>query len=236
MPTLTITKNYDDGTTLTESQLDDIKSSIETFVNTTKLNSDNIQTGGIATANYAAASVDAAAIASSAVTTAKINDSAVTTAKINDSAVTTAKINDAAVTQAKRAALGQQISSAIDFNTTSTSYVDVTNATVTITTTGRPVYLSLNAGAPATNTAWLAVTPHASNGGRMALKLVKDSTDVAEVEYQAGDAGGSTIKFGAPFVFIDTPSAGTYTYKLQLKEYNGGTAFVRNWKLIAFEL
>ena len=226
MPTLTITKNYDDGTTLTESQLDDIKSSIETFVNTTKLNSDNIQTGGIATANYAAASVDAAAIASSAVTTAKINDSA----------VTTAKINDAAVTQAKRAALGQQISSAIDFNTTSTSYVDVTNATVTITTTGRPVYLSLNAGAPATNTAWLAVTPHASNGGRMALKLVKDSTDVAEVEYQAGDAGGSTIKFGAPFVFIDTPSAGTYTYKLQLKEYNGGTAFVRNWKLIAFEL
>jgi microcystin-dependent protein len=82
MPTLTITKNYDDGTVLTEAQLDAVKDSIETFVNTTKLDSNNIQTNGIATANYAVGSVDATALASSAVTTVKIADSAVTAAKL----------------------------------------------------------------------------------------------------------------------------------------------------------
>lgn len=101
MPTLTITKNYDDGTVLTESQLDDIKTSIETFINTTKLDNANIQTGGLATANYATGSVDTAALASNAVTTVKITDSNVTTAKIADSNVTTAKIASGAVTTAK---------------------------------------------------------------------------------------------------------------------------------------
>lgn len=47
MPTLTITKNYDDGSALTEAMLDSMKSSIETFVNTTKLDADNIQDASI---------------------------------------------------------------------------------------------------------------------------------------------------------------------------------------------
>ena len=101
MPTLSITKNYANTTVLTEGQLDDIKTSIETFVNTTKLDSQNIQTGGIATANFATGAVDSAAIASSAVTTVKIADSNVTTAKIADSNVTTAKIANSGVTTAK---------------------------------------------------------------------------------------------------------------------------------------
>lgn len=72
MPTLTITKQYDDGTVLTETQLDTAFASVTTFVNTTKLDSDNIQDGGL----------DADTLASSAVTTAKIAAGAVTLAKL----------------------------------------------------------------------------------------------------------------------------------------------------------
>lgn len=82
MATLSVTRNYSTGAVLTKAHLDDAFSSVETFLNSTKINSDNIQSGGIATANYAAGSVDAAALGTSAVTTAKIQDNAVTFAKL----------------------------------------------------------------------------------------------------------------------------------------------------------
>jgi microcystin-dependent protein len=72
MPTLSITKNYTDGQALTKSHLDTAFDSISTFLNTTKIDADNIQNSA----------VDAAQIASSAVTTAKIAATAVTAAKL----------------------------------------------------------------------------------------------------------------------------------------------------------
>lgn len=57
MPTLSITKNYSDGDILTESDLDAIKSSIETFVNTTKLDSNNLQSNAVVTATLTDLSV-----------------------------------------------------------------------------------------------------------------------------------------------------------------------------------
>lgn len=47
MPALSITKTYADGDILTEADLDNIRSSIETWANSTKLDDDNIQDGGI---------------------------------------------------------------------------------------------------------------------------------------------------------------------------------------------
>ncbi|MCK5016134.1 MAG: tail fiber protein [Candidatus Peribacteraceae bacterium] len=47
MPTLTVTKSYADNTVLTEAQLDAMKTSLETFFNSTKIDDDNIQIGGI---------------------------------------------------------------------------------------------------------------------------------------------------------------------------------------------
>lgn len=72
MATLTVTKTYDDSQVLTEADLDGIKTSIETFVNSTKLDSDNIQTGGIATSNFAAGAVDTTALGAASVTVAKL--------------------------------------------------------------------------------------------------------------------------------------------------------------------
>lgn len=47
MPTLTINKTYANGQVLTEQDLDSIKDSIETFLNVTKIDDDNIQDNGI---------------------------------------------------------------------------------------------------------------------------------------------------------------------------------------------
>jgi len=82
MPTLSITKTYSDGTVLTEADLDNIKNDVETFMNTTKLDQDNIQTGGILEAN----------LATDSVTTIKIKDLNVTTAKLANSSVTSEKL------------------------------------------------------------------------------------------------------------------------------------------------
>lgn len=98
MPTLTVTKSYSDGAVLNASDLDDIISSIETLINTTGLDDDNIQNSGItASTKLVDGSISAAKIATSAVTTAKINDAAVTTDKIADAAVTAAKLATAAI-------------------------------------------------------------------------------------------------------------------------------------------
>jgi hypothetical protein len=47
MPTLSVTKSYADGDILLEADLDAIRTSIQTFFNTTKIDDDNIQNAGI---------------------------------------------------------------------------------------------------------------------------------------------------------------------------------------------
>jgi len=58
MPTFTMTKSYQDGNVLTEANLDDIKTSTETFLNTTKIDADNIQDSGVTTAKINNNAVD----------------------------------------------------------------------------------------------------------------------------------------------------------------------------------
>lgn len=72
MPILNITENYSDENVLFQAQLNQAMQSIETFLNTTKLDSTNIQTGGIISANLASSSVATGAIAAAAVTLAKL--------------------------------------------------------------------------------------------------------------------------------------------------------------------
>lgn len=102
MATLSTTRNYEDGEILTQADLDAFLDDIETFVNVTKLNDDNLQNNGITgSSKLVTGSVTAAKLATDSVTTAKIVDSNVTTAKIADSNVTTVKIADDNVTFAK---------------------------------------------------------------------------------------------------------------------------------------
>jgi hypothetical protein len=132
MASLSITKSYEDGTIFFEADLDNIRDAIIQFVNSTKINDDNIQDGSIVIANLGPNLVDnvsikkttsgvalnelgittikltsnsivTAGIANTTLAASKINDGAVTAAKIQAGAVTTAKIPAGAVTSAKLA-------------------------------------------------------------------------------------------------------------------------------------
>jgi hypothetical protein len=252
MSTLTITRNYSDDETYTEAIVDAQNDSIESWANG-NIGATNIASGGVEAGNLASNAVTTVKIAADAVTTAKIADSNVTTAKIadsnvttakiadlnvttakiNDLAVTTAKINDGAVTQAKRAALGQQVSSSSgNFSVSgSTSYTDVTNLSVTLTTTGRPVMLVLvpDAAGGTSSTIGNAGSSYAGY-----IKFLRDATSLGELTYQQ-----ATYNSGQTPVIVDVPSAGTYTYKVQAKTNSalgGNFMGVRYMILVAFEL
>lgn len=95
MAILDVNRQYSDGEVLTEAQLDTIRTDIETFFNTTKVDDENIQNAGLTAST---------ALADGSVSTTKFQDESVLAAKIIANAVTTAKIADNAVTSAKVAA------------------------------------------------------------------------------------------------------------------------------------
>lgn len=229
MATIDITRTYNDTALLSESDLDNIIVDTQTFLNTTKLDGDNIQDEGIdASAKFAPGSVTTAKFQSNTVTTskladspdgieaAKINDLAVTTAKINDSAATTAKFNSAAVTYAKLASVTSSISSSSgSYSSTSDTYVNVTNQSVTVTTTGRPVLVFITT----TSTDGTAVTnvTNDSNGGIAFLRIQRNGTTIYESIFSR------VLSSGVQFFFtnsIDQPSAGSNTYTVDIKRTN----------------
>ena len=255
MPTLDITKSYQDGIDLTEAQLDDAFESLETFMNTTKLDSDNMQAGGIQGASLAAGSVTETKIGSAAVTTNKIADGNVTGAKLHSNvadgstlevsasalqikalgvtaaklaadAVETAKIKDGAVTQAKRVALGQQISEscALAGGFASGSPGAISNLSVSLTTTGRPVMVQLVADGSANYSRFYV------EGSGVAY-IYRDSTLIAETLLTSSSMSIPPSSFGV----LDAPGAGTYTYTVKGLTL-GGTAAVYYAKLLAYEL
>jgi len=261
MPQLSISKTYADGTTLFESDLDNIKDGLETFINTTKLDGENIQDSAIVEAKIAAGAVTAAKIASSAVTTAKIQDSAVTTAKIQDGAVTaaklasdavttakivdanvtTAKIADEAVTQAKvdkrtmdssTASAGNIAVNELSGINNSTSTSFVELVAVTLTTLGGPVKIGLISNGSASA---VRVNDTGSPFGFGEVALVRDSTTIAIFNIPLVASTGA----GIPVTTINTtdvPAAGTYTYKLQVRRTSDATSIdVINCKLVAYE-
>jgi hypothetical protein len=257
MPTLTITKSYADGDTLFEADLDNIKDDIENFLNVTKVNDDNIQSAGItgstklvdasvSSAKLASASVTTSKIADEAVTTAKILDANVTTAKILDSNVTTAKIADAAVTQAKRVALGQQLSSSSgSFSTTTTGNVDVTNLSVTITTTGRPVFVGCIGDTAVADSYFEGEDTVGGTGSlaRIILNIYRGGTIIQTTRlanyFGSGASSAAMIISAPPGILwtIDPVAAGTYTYKINISDNSASrTKRAYNIKLIAYEL
>lgn len=140
MATISITKGWADGDILLEADLDAIKTGVETFLNTTKINDDNIQTSGItASSKLIDGSISTAKLADSSITTAKINDLGVTAAKLAADSVTTVKILDANVTKAKLATLAKALAYAnksADYTvTTADEYLtgDTSSATITFT-------------------------------------------------------------------------------------------------------
>jgi hypothetical protein len=164
----------------------------------------------------------------------KVKDAGIIVTQLGDASVETAKIKDANVTQAKRVALGQQVSSSSgSFNTTSSSFVDVTNLSVSITTTGRPVFIMLisDGSTTASNLGFLDT----DNTGQVSYRLLRNSTEIARWTHY-GTSSSNYQYIPATLPFIDVVAVGTYTYKLQATTSQSSSVFVYNFKLIAFEL
>jgi len=181
-------------------------------------------------------SVTTAKIANDSITTDKILDSNVTTSKLNDLSVTNGKIANTTIAKSKLAALGQQISSSSgNFNVTnsSTTFADVTNLSVTITTSGRPVFVSLiSDGSDEDGSSGNII----STSSAAKFRFRRGSTTIAV--FSIGVSGEVGKVPSSSFMHIDTPSAGTYTYSFQHASATG-TSVGRNvgyTKLIAYEL
>jgi hypothetical protein len=124
-------------------------------------------------------------------------------------------------------------------STTNTSPTQVPNLSVTITTTGRPVMISLQPDG--TLNSFSYIRAFATSGGQSGalFDIYRGSTQIAEVEVGLGNLGSianNVIPCGALHV-LDIVSAGTYTYTCQF--YVGGganQAVVNNSVLIAYEI
>ena len=174
-------------------------------------------------------------IQDSAVTSGKISNGAVIDTKLATDSVTTAKIAANAVTRPKLEAVGQQLSSDINYNVSGSTYADVTNATVTITTSGRPVIV----GYMPSSTAGVSQV-YAQGLDSLILKIVRGTTDIAEISLTlaiAPAAGTPVLTWNPSWFTIDPVVSGTHIYKLQAKMSGGfGTGQLANLKFFAYEL
>lgn len=110
MPNLSITRTVVDATVFTQAQNETQMSDIETWANTTKLDSSNLQNGAVVNATLANGVVDSTKLAAASVGTANIIDANVTTAKYADNSVTGAKLNSNTVDNATLQYTASQLS------------------------------------------------------------------------------------------------------------------------------
>lgn len=122
-----------------------------------------------------------------------------------------------------------ELSADISDSTSNTSYEDVTGASVTITTTGKPVEITL------VNSHCVALG--ASVPAIMTVKALRDATDVSEIILAATGPTNPYIQVpSGAFRWVDSPAAGTYTYKLQYKVNSASATGTVQGKLFVKEI
>lgn len=139
------------------------------------------------------------------------------------------------ITRSNLAAVGQQVSSSTGTGQTiqSGTFTAFTNLHVTITTTGRPVMLIIQGDASG-NPSVLSASNTAGNFANFAF--FRGSTQLGS--YELSIPTGITQVETQSLVYLDTPSAGTYTYTLQAQTNSNSVGFasaVHN-VLVAYEL
>jgi hypothetical protein len=153
--------------------------------------------------------------------------------------ITGANIAAATVARTNMVAVGQQISSSSgSFFTSSTTYVNVTNLTATITTSGRPVMVMVQSDGNGTNPAYIGVAGTSTGTVVAAFQLKRGSTVISQTFLETASASsGSPLTVVPPGAlnFLDTPTAGTYTYTVQAKSPGNQVDFV-DCVLVAYEL
>lgn len=202
-----------------------------------------------------------------AVTTAKIADGAVTEDKLNTSTAgdglaggggtpyavnvddstieidtDTLRVKDLGITREKQEAVGQQISSSSGaFNDASGSVVDVTNLSVTITTSGRPVMVFLQSDASVSRASLGGSLTSAETFINVGFQILRDAVLIAKVvlkgENFTSSSGNELEVPPSALAVLDTPIAGTYVYKVQAERVGSNNRVeVNRCVLVAYEL
>ena len=165
----------------------------------------------------------------------------ITTAMLGNNVVTAAKIANNTITRTQEAAVGQQISSSCGSFTTSIGgvWTAITNLSVTITTTGRPVIL-VSQGAPgiSAGNGALFASGNTSQNATFLMGFFRGSTLISSSWCELStNASNYAIFFPYNALAMDTPSAGTYTYTLQIYPISSSVPVaVTNLILAAYEL
>jgi hypothetical protein len=157
---------------------------------------------------------------------------------IQPSSLTTAKITDVNVTLAKVEALGQQVSAEVtSYSSASTSPLTILAAPVTISTTGRPVVISLIPGA--SGPSFVGVTTSVVNPTAI-VDISSNGTVISTVAMQLVAPGGnpSTSYFPPSAIFhLDTPITGTYSYDVLARVIGANDTFnAENFHLMVYEI
>ncbi len=191
--------------------------------------------GGMGDAIPLSQGIDTANIADNAITTPLIADASVTAAKLASNIIDTANIVDGAVTPPKLSAFNSQISaSSNSFTTTSGSQTLVVSANP-ITTSGRPVMIMLESASPTSDGSITIID--GTNPPVGVMYYTRDTTDVAKERFPSSIIGAS-YPIPGMHQFVDTPAAGTYTYKLQANVISSPTTVlsITNMRLRVYEL
>jgi hypothetical protein len=117
--------------------------------------------------------------------------------------------------------------------TGSTSFVNLPNLSCNIVTTGKPVTVVLNS--TGTGSSYLSSGTTSSNTTVSFIQFSRNGSAIAVMEFgPEGPSSGSNAISIPPssFSFLDTPSAGSYTYTVQGKSLSGGTLFYSNVVLV----
>lgn len=179
----------------------------------------------------ASGNMSASVTVSQGITASNIANNTITEAKMAPLSIGTAELIAASVTRAKLEALGQQVSSGCGSYNVPNSYSNVTNLTVVITTTGRPVHIGLEPDS--TSNARLTTT-----SGDLLLRLMRDGTPIKGWELSAVN-GAFVSSPGSSINCTDVGASAashTYTVQAQYNTTSSGNAAVENCVLVVYEL
>lgn len=177
--------------------------------------------------------------------TVQVKSAGITQTQLANNSVGTAQIIDQNVTQAKLAprstgttvgAGGVAISNSCGvFSTNSGTPVLITNFTITITTTGRPVMLKLIDDGSGTNPSQVGGSSVLSTTLNPWIRIYRDATQIAWLGL-TNDAGGTFKIYSSLVSFLDEVAAGTYVYTMTLELQTGTSADIQYTKFVAYEI
>lgn len=237
MSTLTITTTYDTAQILYEAQIDEIKTPIETYFNTTQIEGSNIQANILDGATYLADdSISTDKLASNSVTTAKLvdstpsSDTGITSAKINTDAITTVKLDDLAVTTDK---ISDGDITTAKIATSPPKAVMLANPTASSTLSDTSVTLG---GADSGDVLVGSLAFSGLTSGKPVIISLQPTTTTTGYGYMGGDCVGSGIIASYINAVVKLKKDGTtvYTYGLRLGASETGVIFYGKLPLSMF--